>query len=199
MAHHTLVSWAEPAPGQSELMTASDLARLADDAWTYELVEGRLVRMPLAGTGHGRRAAKLMIALGTYAEPRELGIVFTAETGFLLSKPGEPDTVLGPDVAFLRTEHIPSQSEQEQAFWRVAPDLVVEVASPGHYRPELADKVRRYLAAGVQLVRVVWPRYRQVDVRRAGSPAPVTLSVGDDLDGGDVVPGFTYPVARLFE
>ena len=81
----------------------------------------------------------------------------------------------------------------------MAPDLVVEVASPDQSRPELADKVRRYLSAGVRLVWVVWPRYRRVDVWRIGAPAPSTLAAGDDLDGGDVVPGFAYPVARLFE
>ncbi len=81
----------------------------------------------------------------------------------------------------------------------LAPDLVAEIASPNQYRPEMADKAQRYLAAGVRLVWVVWPKYSQVDVWRPGSDQPVaTLNVDDQLDGLDVLPGFTYPLARLF-
>ena len=197
MAYQTLAPWANQVPDHS-LVTAEELAHMPDDGWNYELVEGRLVRMPLAGTQHGRHVMRLAFALMSFTEPRELGIVFTAETGFLISRVGEPDTVLGPDAAFLRTERIPPESEQDKAFWRVAPDLAVEVASPDQYRPELAVKARRYLASGVQLVWVVWPRYRQVDIWQAGATAPpVALGIGDDLDGGDVIPGFRFPVAQL--
>jgi Uma2 family endonuclease len=198
MARQTFASWAELAPDRPAVMTADELARLPDDGWTYELVEGRLVRMPLAGTKHGRIAAKLLLALGAYTEPRELGILFTAETGFLLSQPEQRDTVLGADVSFLRAERVPPESEQEPAFWRVAPDLAAEVASPDQHRPELAEKARRCLEAGVRLVWVLWPKTKQVDVWRAGASEPVLLTADDALDGLDVLPGFTYPVAQLF-
>jgi hypothetical protein len=48
------------------------------------------------------------------------------------------------------------------------------------------------------LVWIIYPRWLQVDVWHPGDTAPVTLTVGDLLDGETVVPGFTYPVARLF-
>jgi hypothetical protein len=44
---------------------------------------------------------------------------------------------------------------------------------------------------------VVWPKRRQVDVWRP-NVASVTLTIGDTLDGEDVVQDFTYPVADLF-
>jgi len=63
----------------------------------------------------------------------------------------------------------------------------------------MGTKAQRYLDAGVRLVWVVWPRWQQVDVWRPGDTRPsATSSVGDTLDGLDVVPGFTYPVAKLF-
>ncbi len=81
----------------------------------------------------------------------------------------------------------------------MVPDLAAEVASPGHYGPDMADRVRFYLEAGVPLVWVVWPASRQVDVWRPGTQRPIaTLGVGDALDGLEVVPGFTFPVADLF-
>jgi hypothetical protein len=46
---------------------------------------------------------------------------------------------------------------------------------------------------------IVWPKSRQVDVWRPGAAQPVaTLGPGDVLDGLDVLPGFTHPVADLF-
>jgi len=60
------------------------------------------------------------------------------------------------------------------------------------------EKARRYLHFGTRLVWVIWPRYRKVDVWRSGDTAPSTLTMGDALDGEDVVPGFSYPVVALF-
>jgi hypothetical protein len=63
----------------------------------------------------------------------------------------------------------------------------------------MARKAQRYLNAGTRLVWVVWPKRKEVDVWRPGDIKPsATLSVGDVLDGLDILPGFTYPVERLF-
>lgn len=93
----------------------------------------------------------------------------------------------------------PEQVLQETGFLRVIPELVVEVASPGQRGPELAAKAERWLRAGVRLVWIVWPQERQVDVwdARTGNE-PRTFMVGDELDGGNVLPGFTLPLERLW-
>jgi Uma2 family endonuclease len=63
----------------------------------------------------------------------------------------------------------------------------------------MAAKAIRYLDAGVRLVWVVRPRRQEVDVWHPGDAAPTkTLGIEDTLDGEDVVPGFTCPVAVLF-
>ena len=81
--------------------------------------------------------------------------------------------------------------------WR--PIWLLEVALPNQYRPEMAAKARLYLTAGVRLVWVVWPKTQQVDVWRPGADQPsTTLAIPADLDGLDVLAGFTYPLARLF-
>lgn len=79
-----------------------------------------------------------------------------------------------------------------------APDLAVEVALPKQDRPEMKIKVDRYLAGGTSLVWIVWPNRRQVDVWHPGGTAPTTLGSDDALDGEDVIPGFTCPLASLF-
>jgi hypothetical protein len=56
----------------------------------------------------------------------------------------------------------------------------------------MAAKALRYLAAGVRLVWIVWPKQRQVDVWRPDADRPIaTLGTSDALDGMDVLPGFT--------
>jgi Uma2 family endonuclease len=199
MTHETFAPWGELVPDVPPL-TAADLARLPDEARGYELVEGRLVRMSPTGGRHSDVAMDLGAALRVFAKSRRLGKVLGAETGFTLSRPGEPDTVLAPDVAFVRADRVPpADSPEYDRYWRLPPDLVVEVASPDQYRPEMAAKARFWLAAGVRLVWVVWPRARQVDVWRPGAAQPTaTLGAAATLDGLDVIPGFRYPVAELF-
>lgn len=201
MAHEIIAPWAEHVPGAGP-MTADELLALQDDdGWQHELVDGVLVKMPPPGFEHGQIVGDMISELGYYVKSRRLGKVLGAETGFLLSRPGEPDTVLTPDIAFVRAERVPPRNAPDiMKYQRLAPDLVVEVASPDQYKPEMAAKAMIYLAAGVQLVWVVWPAARTMDMWRLGGEAPIaTLTTADALDGLNVVPGFIYPLTELFQ
>src|SRR5439155_25883596 len=108
----------------------------------------------------------------------------------------DPGVVLMPDVAFSRAERLP-----EGGVWEgtvpIAPDFAAEVASPNDTMAEIRRRGRRYLDAGVRLVWLVWPRQRAVSVLRQGHPE-LLLTENDELDGGDVVPGFRMSVAAIF-
>jgi Uma2 family endonuclease len=199
----TIAPWAElvpPRPSQEGIrpMTVDDLLALPDDdGWQYELVEGRLVRMPPPGGEHGNIAGNIFGALWSFVTARRLGRVLAAETCFQLG----PDTVLAADAAFVRAARLPARDSAEwKRYWQLAPDLVAEVASPSQKRADLEAKARTWLAAGVRLVWIAWPDTRQVDVwRPTDTSAPaLTLGVADTLDGLDVLPGFTYALAELF-
>ena len=187
--------WAEPV-----LLTAEDLKAREDDFWRYELLEGRLVRMPPTSFEHGEVELNLASELRSFVRMHSRGRVVSGDPGFHVSRPGEPDTVLAPDIAFVAANRAPEPgTPQSTGFPRLPPDLVAEIASPSQGRPEMAAKARLWLQVGVQLVWVVWPGTHQVDVWRPGPDEPVvTLEATDELEGEDVLPGFTYPVARLF-
>ena len=105
--------------------------------------------------------------------------------------------MLGADVAFLRAERVPPEGA-EDAYIAGAPDLVVEIASPSQFRPEMGAKAWLWLQRGARLAWVVWPTRRQVDVWVPGRDEPRTLILGDALDGADVLPGFSYTLTDLF-
>jgi len=74
---------------------------------------------------------------------------------------------------------------------------VVEIVSPSETAEEVHAKVADYPRAGTQLLWLVYPASRTVMEYRPPMQAQ-RLTVEDDLDGGDVVPGFRYPLKRLF-
>ncbi len=202
----TIAPWAELVPGVDRLVSAEELLTWPEDpqfAWRYELVAGRLVRMPPTGVEHWDVGVPLFRALDSFSVAHHVGRVTWPDTGFRLSLPNQEEIVLSPDIAFVGAERLASLPARgapaRKGFFPVAPDLAVEIASPDQHRPEMAAKARLYLAGGTRLVWVVWPGRREVDVWQAGADQPLaTLRPGDMLDGGDVVPGFTYPVADLF-
>lgn len=178
----------------NKLVTAEELELFPDDGFQYELVEGVVHRMAPASFEPSTFAARVLIRIGNHVERMGLGEVTGADGGFVLAR--RPDTVLAPDVAFVRAERLPS-GEDRQHFAPIAPDLVVEVVSPSDRMREVDQKVERYLAAGVPMVWVFHPRRRTVTVRRADR-APTVLRQGDVLDGEDILPGFRLPLSDIF-
>jgi Uma2 family endonuclease len=102
-----------------------------------------------------------------------------------------------PDILYVSRERMPAGSPLEYQFLPAAPDLAVEILSRGQPNQRCKRKFAFYLAHGVRLVWIVDPRARTVTVLAPGQE-PRTLTVGDTLDGGDVLQGFIVPVADIF-
>lgn len=171
------------------LMTADELYAL--DEWTptgdkkYELIAGRLVVSEPPGYQHGLVQVKLATLLANYVLQHRLGTL-VAESGAWLTR--DPDTVVGSDLSFIRAERL-ADIVDEARYIPFAPDLAVEIRSPGDRKGREATRVARLLSAGVRLVWHVEPRKRRATIHAPGAdPEPV----GEDgfLDGRDVVPGF---------
>lgn len=177
----------------TRLVTAEDLEKFPRDDNRYELVEGRLVPMSPVGYQHARVVTRLLVLLEEHVRERNTGTALT-ELGFKLA--ARPDTVRAPDIAFIRSDRMPST--ETCGFIAGPPDVAIEVLSPDDRPRQMREKVEEYLAHGVPLVVVVAPDRRSVTCHRRLTP-PIELSSDDDvLDLGDVVAEFRCCLRDIF-
>lgn len=179
-----------------QLMTAEALWELPETTGKrFELVKGELVEVPGAGGEHGLLALWIGALLLRFALEHDLGVVCGDSTSYVLYR--GPDGLRIPNVSFVSKARVPDEGVP-RGFWTFAPDLAVEIVSPSDRAEDVYGKVREYLDAGTCLVWVVWPRYRTVTVY-ASMGGVYELGPDDELDGGEVLPGFRARVSELFE
>lgn len=185
----------------SDLMTAEELLVYPSHGQRTELVAGRLIVREPAGYLHGRIASRVHVRIAAFLQadqlargvPHPLGEVLAAETGFTLQR--TPDTVRAPDVAFVAWDRRPSAT---RGFAELAPDVAVEVLSPGDRAGEVLAKVADWLLAGSALVWVIDPERRTARIYRADGSESM-LDAHDAIDGEATLPGFTLDLSLLFE
>ena len=175
------------------LLTSEDLWKIVADGSRYELSRGELVPMTPVGFQHSAIVGRLGKLLSNYVDEKRLGIV-GMEGGFKLRR--EPDTTRAPDIHFVSKERLAKEGIT-QKFADYPPDLAVEVLSPEDTVSEIQKKVEEYLAGGVPLVWVVDPANQKVTVYRSLEDIKI-LSADQELDGGDILPGFRAKVTEIF-
>ncbi|HYT82258.1 MAG TPA: Uma2 family endonuclease [Gemmatimonadales bacterium] len=176
----------------ASLLTAEELLHTHVPNKRVELVRGVLVVHEPPGYEHGRITAELGFLLVTHIKETRAGQLLIGDSGFKVA--ADPDTVRGPDIAFLRSERLPDP--HTRGFPALGPDLVVEVLSPSDRPGETLAKVGDWLEGGVRLVWVIDPARRLTQVyRQDGSTA--TIRETEPLDGEDVLPGFSCRLTAI--
>lgn len=181
------------APEQERLITGEELARMVG-VGLCELIDGRIVPMSPTGDLHGGVEVSFGEVLRTFVRLRKLGKVRGGEVGIYTRR--NPDRVRAADVLYISNERYAKR--KSKSYLDVAPELVVEILSPGDSAQELTQKLREYFAIGVRLVWVADPEARIVYAYRSLTDVR-EFKEGDTLTGDDVLPGFSVPVAQLFE
>jgi Uma2 family endonuclease len=154
----------------------------------FEFIAGEIV--PVVSNNKASHVAqRIMMRLGVYVEDHQLGYTTGADGGYVVA-----DERYIPDGAFVRADR--QATAPAVAYNPLAPDLAVEVLSPGNTDGEITRKLGNYLAAGT-VVWVVDPDQRTIDVYTPNQ-ARITLHHGDILEGGMLVPGFRLAVAAVF-
>jgi Uma2 family endonuclease len=167
-----------------------------DAAKFYEVVDGQIVENPAMGARESILASFLQDLMGPVARASRLGRVVT-ETLFWIDRASKLKR--RPDVAFVSAKRWPMKRPVPGTeAWDVIPDLTVEVISESNSANAVARKIEEYFKAGVSQVWVIYPSTSKIYVY--DSPARVRiLQLGDELDGGGVIPGFHVALSTLFE
>jgi len=177
---------------EHERCTPEDLLQM-EDPERYELADGQLVDRNMSVESVWI-AGQCFARINRFVGEHRLGLAFGDGLGFRCF--GEdPLRVRRPDASFIARGRL-EPDQFAEGYCLVAPDLVVEVVSPGDLYVDVHRKVGEYRRAGVRLIWVVSPAERCVTVFR-GSGEVVELAEHEELSGLDVLPGFSCPVREL--
>jgi Uma2 family endonuclease len=152
-----------------------------------ELINGEIVEK-VTGEEHGVIAGNLFGHLWTFVRATGIGRV-TME----VHHRADDTTVFVPDIAV----RVNVRDRISAQIVPALPDLAVEVKSPANTLSELREKAHYYLTHGTRIVWLVLPAKRLVIVLTPTGED--ILDAADTLSGGDVLPGFTLPVAEIFQ
>ena len=178
--------------GTKKLITAEELLAMPRDDYRYELVRGVLTEpLPPHVDSHGKASARFAAALFNYSDGIDFGLV-TGRGGFQLET--NRDTVRAPDIGWVAPGH-PAQFTDGYA--KSAPELAVEIKSPDETIADMDERASMWLHFGTQVVWVGDPEQTTVTRYRPGQ-SPEVLGEDDVLDGGELLPGFSIEVWRLF-
>jgi Uma2 family endonuclease len=193
-------------------ITEGDLLRLGADVWA-EVVNGELIltwpergvrggesTMGPVGFLHGIIAGNVYDALKPFVVAHKLGYVLADGVIYILSAEEESiRSALVPDVSFVRKGRLPSGYDLARPF-PGAPDLAVEVISPGDAAADVLAKVDAYLNAGTAQVWALYPTRRELhQYRRAEGRLVVQVtSAQDRIAAEELFPGLELVVETLF-
>ena len=171
----------------------SDLLAMPDEK-NYELTDGELVEKQPMGMEACLVQGELARLLGNHCIEHRAGRM-VVESGFTCF-PEDPNKMRRPDVAVICPGRLPGDVIPK-GYASVAPDLAVEVVSPGDLLYEVERKVREYLQAGVRRVWVVNPDTRTVRIHRPDGTIQELREDGE-LTGEEVLPKLRFPVRGIF-
>ena len=177
------------------LLTVADLDACPDDGNRYELVGGELFVSRAPGIPHQRVLHNLQLEFGLYLRQNPIGILVPG-TGAVFS---DYDAVI-PDLVFVRNERWPDVVSGSRVTG--APDLVVEIVSPGteNRRRDLLVKRQLYAKYGVQEYWVIDPENRSVEIYRLAGPSleKIATLIDDDKVTSQITPGIELKLSAIF-
>jgi Uma2 family endonuclease len=183
---------------ETPLMTEAELMALGEDA-RVEILDGEVVEMSPNGLQQHIIASNIQYLLHAHVVAHALGMVFP--DGLLYMLDANASGVKGaqvPDVSFIRKGRLPADYDLRRPF-PGAPDLAVEVVSPGDEVAVLLYRVRRYPAHGTEQVWVVYPEQAELHQYRREDARVITYQRGEQFEPGALLPGFVLPLDAVFK
>ena len=178
-------------------LTYDDFLLFPDDGKRHELIDGEHYVTPSPNTKHQRVSGNLYFVIRAWLEEHPIGQVFYAPFDVVFSR----FDVVEPDLLYLSNERVAQVVTTQHVTG--APDIVVEIGSPGTRKRDETIKRRLYERSGVSEYWVVDPELDLVRVyRRAGTSfsRPVELSKENaDILTTPHLPGLDIPLSKVFD
>jgi Uma2 family endonuclease len=184
------------ASGEGMKLTYDDFLLFPDDGKRHELIDGEHYVTPSPNTKHQRVSGNLHYLIRAWLEDHPIGQVFYAPFDVVFSR----FDVVEPDLLYLSNERVAEVVTSQHVTG--APDIVIEIGSPGTRKRDETIKRRLYERSGVSEYWVVDPELDVVRVyRRAGEsfsrPNELSREAGDVLTTPHL-PGLEIPLSRAF-
>jgi Uma2 family endonuclease len=179
-----------------KVWTEVELQSMPEDGFNHDVVNGELVVSPKNNLQHERICQRLNFALESFNRSHRLGAVFSSNMGYWMIN----RNCRAPDVSFIPKERLLrfGFKPDTKTFFEGAPDLAVEVLSPGNSRSEMDERLSDFFASGSKIVWIVHPDEQFVEVCHSVEDRRIVGS-GGVLEGKTVMPGFRLLIADLFK
>lgn len=167
---------------------ANDLLRVERDA------NGEILVMTPAGYSTGRKNTAIISALDQWSEADGRGYAFDSNTGFTL-----PDgSMRSPDAAWVQANRwdILTAADKDR-FSPICPDFVIELRSPSDALPELKEKMKKWVANGAQLARLIDPSEESVTIYQSDEQ-PEEHNHSSSVQGTGITAGFELVMAKIW-
>jgi Uma2 family endonuclease len=165
-----------------------------EDAY-YELINGQIVKKSAPTVQHQECSLLLMLKLGNFVVEKKLGKIYTAPTDVYLD---DFNHVL-PDIFFISTANNKIIDYREGVVTG-APDLIVEILSPGTMGNDRFDKKEAYENAGVKEYWLADPNNRSIEVyeNKDGRFEPHSFAAVEGKVQSKVLEGFEVDILDIF-
>ena len=180
-------------------VTMAQLQRLDADDRGVEVDDGVIIEGEHEVTFlHLAMMQNLFLILHPFVRAHQLGSVFMDGARYILAGiPTDIERARKPDLSFVRAGRIPADFDWSGDFIG-APDLAVEIVSPGQTNTVLLPKIFRYLEAGSDEAWLIYPHHRSVYQYRRSADEPKIYANDDLIDTSLLFPGLRLVVADLF-
>lgn len=169
-----------------------ELCRRFDDMNLELTKEGTIRMMTPSGNESSEANAEIIRQLGNWWHTHRRGRVCDSNTLFTL-----PDgSKLGPDAAYITAEQFAGMPREAlRGFVPLCPNFVIELLSASGALEQAVDKMRDWIANGVELGWLIDPYERRVHVFAGAVTSSTSAS---ELHGSDCVDGFVLDLAEVW-
>lgn len=164
-----------------------------EEGFLYELINGELVKRSSPSADHQRSSRQVFKILENFVSTQKLGECFYAPFDVIFDE----ENLTQPDILFVSQAKSAIVTEN---CVEGAPDLIIEILSPGTFKTDRGDKMKLYSRFGVQEYWIVDPKNRAVEVYGLSGQVYELISFG--IESGvvesTVLPGLKIPVEQIF-